>query len=249
MHQRDGRGHGGIAQVRIILFHLLGHQHALVSEGAGREAGDIKPLAAGDRRTVADRLLGHFADDVQLALKRRLILDGGGAADKNLGHVGLRRHGGFAECGIIRGHLAPAEHHLALVLDHAGERLFDRRTLRQILRQKDLADAIETDVRQGESEAHGLGHEEIMGHLDQNTGAIAGVGLAAARAAVVEVNQDLQGVRHHLVGLLALHVHHEPQPARIVLELRIVKALFRRQPHRGGTGHISCRHCFLGTQA
>ena len=49
-----------------------------------------------------------------------------------------------------------------------------------------------------------------------------------------------------LVGLFALHVDDEPQPARIVLELRIVKALFRRRTQLHLTIVISFWHCLAG---
>jgi hypothetical protein len=85
-----------------------------------------------------------------------------------------------------------------------------------------------------------------MRHLDEDARAVARVRLAAARAAMVEVHKNLQGVAHHLVRLLALHIDDEPQSARIVFELWIIKALFRRraQAHRGGV--ISFLHLYSG---
>ena len=58
-------------------------------------------------------------------------------------------------------------------------------------------------------------------------------GLAAARAAMIEVHQNLQRVAHQLVGFLALHVDDEAEAAGVVLKLRIVKSLFRRRGNQG----------------
>ena len=70
----------------------------------------------------------------------------------------------------------------------------------------------------------------------QDARAVAGVGLAAAGAAMVEVAQDLQGLLHDLVGLAALHVDDEADAAGVVLELRIVKALLGGPAGPDGTG-------------
>ena len=78
-----------------------------------------------------------------------------------------------------------------------------------------------------------------MRHLDQNSRAVARVRLAAARAAMIQVDQNFQGIGDHLVRFFALHVDHEAQPAGIVFELRIVKSLFRRR------GNLSLRAPFL----
>ena len=72
--------------------------------------------------------------------------------------------------------------------------------------------------------------EERVRHLHQHAGAVAGVGLAAAGAAMVEIAQDLDGLLQDLVGLAALHVDDEADAAGVVLELRIVETLFAR-PH------------------
>ena len=68
-----------------------------------------------------------------------------------------------------------------------------------------------------------------MRHLDEDARAVAGVRLAAARAAMIEIHQNLQGVAHELMRLLALHVDDKAQAAGVVLELRIVKPLFQRR--------------------
>src|SRR6185436_18731628 len=61
--------------------------------------------------------------------------------------------------------------------------------------------------------------------LDRDPRAVAGVRLAAARPAVQEVDQDLDGLVHDRVRLSALDVHDEADAAGVVLVRGIVQAL------------------------
>ena len=70
-------------------------------------------------------------------------------------------------------------------------------------RQKSHADAIRPRFGQGESEFFALAREEFVGNLDQNAGAVAGLGVAAASAAVREVQKDLDALLDDFVALLA----------------------------------------------
>ena len=105
-----------------------------------------------------------------------------------------------------------------------------------------MAYAIFADRRKFETEARGFRHKKIVRHLNENARAVAGVRFAADRAAMIQVDENLQGVAHQLVRLLALHVDDEAQPARIVLELRIVESLFRWCAQTHITSLISFRH-------
>ena len=64
-----------------------------------------------------------------------------------------------------------------------------------------------------------------MGNLRQNAGAVAGQRIAAAGAAMRQVDQDLQARADDLVALLAVHVDDEADAAGVVLVGRIVQAL------------------------
>ena len=73
--------------------------------------------------------------------------------------------------------------------------------------------------------------EEAVRHLHQDAGAVAGVLLAAAGAAVLEVQQDLEPVLDDARGLSPLEIDDEADAAGVVLVAWVVEAL------RGG----SCR--------
>ena len=69
-----------------------------------------------------------------------------------------------------------------------------------------------------------------MRHLHQNARAIARIGLATARAAMVQVAQNLEGLLDDLVGLFSFDVHHETDATGVMFKPRIVQALLGRQP-------------------
>ena len=67
--------------------------------------------------------------------------------------------------------------------------------------------------------------QERVRHLDEDAGAVAGVDLAAARAAVLQVHQDLQRLLHDGVRLAALDVDDEADAAGVVLVHGVVETL------------------------
>ena len=69
-----------------------------------------------------------------------------------------------------------------------------------------------------------------MRHLDQDPGAIAGIGFAAAGAAVSQVVQNGQGLFDDTVGRHTFNIDDETCPAGIMFELRVVETLFGRRP-------------------
>ena len=74
--------------------------------------------------------------------------------------------------------------------------------------------------------------EERVGDLDQDPRAVAHVGLGAGGAAVVEVAQRRQAELDHAVAGAPVHVDHERDTARVVLEARVVEAVARRAARR-----------------
>ncbi len=94
-----------------------------------------------------------------------------------------------------------------------------------ILRQENEAGAIIAERRQMQTDRWRLMREKPVRHLDQNTGAVAGIGLAAAGAAMFQIDQDLQGVLNDLMALAVLEIGDEADAARVMLVARIIKSL------------------------
>ena len=83
--------------------------------------------------------------------------------------------------------------------------------------QERHADAVLAGRRQGEAELGALAREELVRDLDQDAGAVAGFRIAAAGAAVGQVDQDLDALDDDVVRLLTLDVGDEADSAGIVL--------------------------------
>ena len=228
VHQRQRRLHQGIHDVGEHALDLVGREHALVDEGVGGEARQVEVLPLADL-AVAHRVLRPLADDVELALERGPIGHRGSAGDEHLLDHRLHRARGGADRGGVGGDGPPAEDRLALV-DH--EPLQDgpaRLAVRRGAGQEHEAGPVAALRGQGDAEPGALALEEPVRHLDQDAGAVARVHLAATGAAVQEVLQHREGLAHDRVGLAALDVHHEADPAGVVLVGRVVEALRRGQ--------------------
>jgi hypothetical protein len=134
-------------------------------------------------------VLDALADDVELALEMRRVARVT-APDEELLDVRLDVDGAGAQQPIVRRHVTPAEQPLPLLGDDGRDQPLDFLALGEVARQEHAADTIVLGAGQGNAEAAGLLAEKFVRDLQQDAGAVAGVGLTAARAAVQEVDQD-----------------------------------------------------------
>ena len=70
--------------------------------------------------------------------------------------------------------------------------------------------------------------EERVRGLNQNARAVAGIGLAAARTPVLQVDEHLERLADNRVRPPSLDIHHEPDAAGIALRSGVVETLGRR---------------------
>ena len=86
--------------------------------------------------------------------------------------------------------------------------------------------------------------QEAIRHLDQDAGAVAGVRFAAARAAVLQVDQHLETARDDGVRAAAGDVYDEPDATGIVFERRVIQTVpLRRIAVSFGTRLLSQTSC------
>ncbi len=226
VHQGQGGRHVGIRQVGVVGVHLVGDEHALVHDGAAGQAGDVEGVGPG-RVQDLDGMFGFFSDDVELALKGQIVLPQAGSfGDESLPNHRLGRLGRVAEGRVVRGHVAPAQKGLALLLHNLFEPLFAVRPGRRIPGQEGHGHAVRAGLGQGDAR---LGRDFLKKRvrgLEEDARAVSGVGLAAAGAPMAQVVQDGQGLSDDLVRLFPLDVDHEADAAGVVLMPGIVKALF-----------------------
>ena len=76
--------------------------------------------------------------------------------------------------------------------------------------------------------------EEGVRHLDQHAGAVAGVDLAAAGAAMIEVHEHLDALLEDAMRLAALDVDDEADAAGVVLERGSYRPCFGGRPVQRG---------------
>ena len=121
---------------------------------------------------------------------------------------------------------------LALGGDHRVEMVDGELARGLLLRQEAHRDGVAPGRRQLQPHLVRPVAQQAVGHLDQAAGAVAHQRVGADRAAMVEVDQDLQAAADDLVRLSALDVGHEADAARIVFVAWIIQSLARRKFHR-----------------
>jgi hypothetical protein len=101
--------------------------------------------------------------------------------------------------GIGR-HVAPTDHALAFFGDHVLQDLFARAPLGGVARQEHLADGEAPPLRNVETESLCFAAKESIGELDQDAGAVAGIGIRATRCAMRQPTQNFETVIDDLAG-------------------------------------------------
>ena len=91
--------------------------------------------------------------------------------------------------------------------------------------KEDHPDAIFSRGRQGKAEIGTFACEKLVGDLNQDSSAIAGFRIAAAGAAMRQIDEDFESLEDDLVRLLAFDVDHEAKTAGIVLITGVLQTL------------------------
>ena len=140
----------------------------------------------------------------------------GTALDENLPADRLGRLDAFAKTGGVDRRVAPAEKDLPLVGDHLFDNVFDDLTSVRIARQKQRADGVFARLGQDKAEFACFPGEKGMWNLHQHAAAIAGLGVRANRAAMIEIEQDLKAHLNDVMRLAVMEVGHETDPASVM---------------------------------
>jgi len=124
----------------------------------------------------------------------------------------------------------PTEQVLSFPAHRLLEEAADRLATDLARGQEDHAHAVAAARRQLEPDLRAFAGEEGVRSLQQDARAVAGVLLRAGRAAVLQVEQHLEGLDDDVVRRAPLDVGDEPETAGIVLERRVVQPLLGRVP-------------------
>jgi len=128
-----------------------------------------------------------------------VIPHGPSATDEHLGDVRLDRERAGADEVIVGGDVPPAEEVLALFVDDRVQERANAVPLLRVPRQEHEPAAVLLGRRQGNPQAIAFAPQELVRHLEQDPGAIAGIRLAAARAPVEEVDENPERLAHDRV--------------------------------------------------
>jgi hypothetical protein len=213
-----------VEQVREEGGELLGQEHALVDHRAAGQRADVEVL---DRLRLG-RLLDAPADDVEIDLE---LLGGDAAAvgDHDLLDLGPGGVGLFADHLGVHRHLAPAVDRVAadqdLALDDDPAALLGAQVG---ARQEDHADRDAPGARLVAG-ARDVLVEEVLGDLNVDAGAVAGLAVGVDRTAVPDRLQGLDAGHDHLAARLAVDRGDQADAAGVVLLGRVV------EPHAGQT--------------
>src|SRR3546814_18041438 len=109
--------------------------------------------------------------------------------------------------------------------------LFRSRPRILVARHEAHRDRIVAGLRQDDSGPFRPVAQQFVGNLDQNPGAVANQRVSAHRAAMVDVEKNLEPATNDLIGLAALNVGDEANAAGIAPVNWIVKTLLYRYHH------------------
>ena len=217
----------------------MGDEEALVDDAVGGEGGDVEGVLAGEVGG-GDGVFDDAADEVETAFEGAVgaVGAGGGCAfrDEALADDGQDAAGGAADGVGVGGDVAPAEEAKAAGGDGVFEAALAPGTLGGVRGEEAHTDAVVAGVGEVDAEAGGLGAEEGVGQLDEDAGAVAGEGVRAEGAAMLEVFEDFDGLLNDGVGALAAEVGDEANAAGVVLECGVVEALRAWGLRPGGAG-------------
>ncbi len=219
MDHRQGRHHVGVGQVGVVVEELRRQEHPLVNDRLAGKRGDVKGVGR-DAQLDPRPPLGPLAATEQPPFE--LLAGQALAADEDLADDRFGAAGDVAQGAVVAGHVAPTEHFQALAFQCLGKDLFASAADGGVAGQEEDADAVVPGGRQLELQAIGLGGEELVRDLHEDSRPVARRLVGPRGPAVLQVQEHLLGMIDDLVAFRARNVDHGADTAGVVLELGIV---------------------------
>ena len=219
-----------IRKLAVKLRDLRREKQTFIDNGARRkrrhaEEVAVRHVGRGDFRLHA--LAHHVELAIELIGRHALRVP-----DENLFDVRLRIARHAAHGASIDRRIAPAEHGESFFSYDAFDDAFGFEPLLPLHRKKNNPHTILARRRKTEAQLGGLARKILVRDLNQQPGAVAGFRIAAARAAMRQVDENLNALLDDLVCFLALDVSHKPDPAGVVFVAWMVQSRrFREAAH------------------
>ena len=223
MDQAQRAHHLGIGKLLVEIGDLRSQQQSLVDDGARRKRGNVKEILLFEVG-LAHRCFRGFAQHVEFALERVLI-HARRAPYENLLDVRLRIARHASDRVAVDRCVAPTEDRQAFLARGFFQYAFAEDSVLPIHGKKNHSHAIFAGRGKRESQARALALEKLVRDLNQDARAIARLRIAAARAAMRQVDEDLNTFQHDIVGFLPFDIGDEPESAGVVLVLWAVHTL------------------------
>src|SRR5260370_3208899 len=210
---------------------LRGQQQSLVDDGARRKRRNVEEIFPLHVR-LGQCSFGQLAYYIELAFEG-IMVHAAAPADEDLLDVGLRVARDTGDHVAVDGGVAPSQN---------GETFFFRNPLKDagaqhallgIHRKKYHAYAVFARRRQSESNARAFAGKERVWNLNQDAGPVASFRIAATRAAMGEVDQDLNALQHNVVRFLAINAVNISNAAGLVFDPRAILSLRLRHLQHG----------------
>ena len=214
MDQGDGALAVGVLEVGVELAQLAHQEHALVDDGPAGEGGNVG---------VDIGLLKHPADHIELAVKGQALLAAVGPLHEALADDGHAGAGLFTQHLRMGGHIPPAQEGHALLGHDDLQHLLGLGPPQRVGGEEEHTHAVIPLAAQADALGGGCLHHELVGHLEHDAHAVAGLAGGVLAGAVLQLFHDFQRVVHSFVCLDALQADHGADAAGVVLQLGVIE--------------------------
>ncbi len=149
-------------------------------------------------------------------------------ANENLPNARFNLFYRFTEPRTVNGNITPAEELLSFRFDEFLNDGFASCMVLWILRHKNHADPIGTNIRQRDPKLLGFFAQKGIRNLDQDAGTIPGERVGTHSAAMRNVAEDFQSSAHDVMAFFPFDMGDEADTAGIVFVAGVIKTLLFR---------------------
>ena len=225
-----------VGQVGVIGEQLRGQEHPLVADRPARHRRDVKAVSRAAQH-LGHAAFGALAGQEEPSLQ--FFVFQAVAGNEDLADHRLRVAGDLAQRAVVGRHVAPAQHAEFFPPDGRRQQLLALPAHCRAPREEQHRHAISPGSRDCEAQPVGLGGEELVGHLQENAGPVAGRFVGPRGPAVHEVQQHLLAMLDHRMIAGARDIDNRTNTAGIVLPLGIVETSgFGRDRHHRESSSI-----------
>ena len=225
MHQSQRAGHQRVGQLKVELLNLRSQHQALVDDGSTGERRHVEIFLALNlrRRNLVLRAPPHAIQQPLEVLLVQPVRFG----YKKLLDIRLRGARLASNRVAVHRRIAPAQNLQALFLRNALKHALALQAVLPVHGKKAHGHAVLAGAGQLHAQLAALARKKHMGNLNQDARAVAGLRVAASRAAMRQIDKNLETLADDVVALFAADAGHQAHAAGVMFVERRVKTLRR----------------------